>query len=290
MHDRFHLIPVPNRIAAAAGILGILLSPSIANAQEPTGGTPAGIDPGVPERTPDPVTPTPAVPSQPDSIPPMTDPAAPAKQRGPCIPTEQIKSTKDISDRCERFILRTLRRSVYDDLRDDLALATWKKEYNRGTNTSKVKVNGLLDVPTAKGILKGKAMNPKSPDPNSKGHEIFVRVSNQTASVLDNGRINHMLSVSTGAPGNETRTPRGSWRINERVMGSGYTNPSGGIMYYALFFYRGYAAHAGIVHPKIQPESHGCTRFDFKTMRYIIRGEKTGTHAFTTGDKIKVVD
>jgi lipoprotein-anchoring transpeptidase ErfK/SrfK len=80
-----------------------------------------------------------------------------------------------------------------------------------------------------------------------------IEVDKRRQVLLDvvRGRVVRVVHVSTGATGN---TPVGRWRIYAKTPGF-----NAHLMYYSMFFLRGFAIHGYPVVPAF-PASHGCVR------------------------------
>lgn len=247
----------PNRYTAALLTTAVLAAPNVGEAA--TGGT--DFDP----------TPTPV-----EQV-----------NHGPCSSPERIKT---VSPSCGRFLIRGLRQgSVYDDVSPTLSVASYQKR-------AKLAVDGDLGPITARSILKGRALNPSSPDPDSRGRELLIDKSEQLAYSLKNGKLLHIFSVSTGTekPYREVDqdgsvhtgvadTLTGTFKIFSE-MSANYRNDRNQPMPYAHYFEgsQGLAVHSGVVDTSGR-DSHGCVRVDNSTMvKYIVR-------QFKLGDKVKIV-
>jgi N-acetylmuramoyl-L-alanine amidase len=79
---------------------------------------------------------------------------------------------------------------------------------------------------------------------------IEVSKSRQLLMVVRDGRVTHVVHVSTGATGN---TPVGRWRVYRKVGGWDW------VLYYPSYFLRGFAVH-GYPSVPAYPASHGCVR------------------------------
>ncbi len=91
------------------------------------------------------------------------------------------------------------------------------------------------------------------------GMDVRIDLSTQRMTVLENGRVKHVWSVSSGRPG--YRTPTGSFRP-QRLARMHYSQAYDlAPMPHAIFFRGGYAIHGtGEVRRLGRTASHGCVR------------------------------
>jgi lipoprotein-anchoring transpeptidase ErfK/SrfK len=82
------------------------------------------------------------------------------------------------------------------------------------------------------------------------GSHIEISKGRQVLFAVKNGRVQHVVHVSTGATGN---TPLGHWHIYRKVVGWDW------VLWYPMYFLRGFAVHG---YPEVPsyPASHGCVR------------------------------
>lgn len=176
--------------------------------------------------------------------------------------------------------MNTLRKSVYDDSTDVLAVATYQKVYNHDAKSSKkLDVDGVIGRNTATGILSGKALKVSSPDPsNSRKKQFLIRKSDQTGFLMNRGKVKHAISVSTGTEiaYNETgpngkpksgpaHTPRGTFEVVTEESAA-YVNSYGDPMPNTQYLnYPDIGIHTGNVGVTGR-QSHGCVRVEDGTM------------------------
>jgi peptidoglycan hydrolase-like protein with peptidoglycan-binding domain len=89
-----------------------------------------------------------------------------------------------------------------------------------------------------------------APRPRHAGTHIEVSKGRQLLFVVQNGRVESIVHVSTGATGN---TPIGTWQIYRKVPGWDW------VLWYPMYFLRGFAIH-GYPSVPAYPASHGCVR------------------------------
>ncbi|MGI9027906.1 MAG: L,D-transpeptidase [Candidatus Saccharimonadales bacterium] len=213
-------------------------------------------------------------------------PQAQTVSNGACPAAEKVTS-KNLSTGCRTAVMKLLRDSVYDDPSDMLAVATYQK-------LAKLPVDGALGPITTRSVLKGKALKVASPDPKTKQRELYIRKSDQVAYVLGKGKVEHVLSISSGSDipysekgqSGKAHTPTGNYRI-KYIKDKNYTAPLGAMPHARFYNDRnnslsGFAVHAGNVDTNGN-DSHGCIRVDGAAMvRYIVP-------KFRVGTRIKIV-
>ncbi len=97
---------------------------------------------------------------------------------------------------------------------------------------------------------------------------MVISIADQKLYCLENGRLVHMLLVSTGAGG--TPTPTGNFRILYHDQAHPVPKYPGCVCYYWMGFFEDYAIHAWPTYNGVQsnyeglgyPASHGCVRLD----------------------------
>jgi hypothetical protein len=97
---------------------------------------------------------------------------------------------------------------------------------------------------------------------------MVLSIADQRLYCLENGRLVHMLIVSTGAGG--TPTPTGNFRILYHDQAHVVPKYPGCVCYYWMGFFEDYAIHAWPTYNGVQsnyeglgyPASHGCVRLD----------------------------
>ncbi|HSL63627.1 MAG TPA: L,D-transpeptidase family protein [Gaiellaceae bacterium] len=90
----------------------------------------------------------------------------------------------------------------------------------------------------------------RTPMPRSGGTHIEVSKGRQYLLMVEDGRVETIVHVSTGATGN---TPIGRWRIYRKNPGWDW------VLWYPMYFLRGFAVH-GYPDVPAYPASHGCIR------------------------------
>ena len=84
------------------------------------------------------------------------------------------------------------------------------------------------------------------------GHHVEADLSHQVLALIDDGRVQRIYPISSGAPA--TPTVLGSFHVYAKTAGF---NQKG--MYFSNYFIRGYAIH-GYASVPVYPASHGCLR------------------------------
>lgn len=207
----------------------------------------------------------------------------------PGCPTSKKITARNFTPHCRASVMRELRASVYDDVSDTLAVATYQKEAD-------IAVDGSIGPDVARHVRQGDALRVASPDPSAKGRELFIKKDKQVAYDLNNGVIKHIFSISSGMErhyrqmgtdgvwheGN-AHTPTDTFTINE-VDGADYPGGGLGAMPYARKFDSdGDAVHTGNVDLDGR-DSHGCVRVEGQTMvRYIVP-------EYGLGNTVKIVE
>lgn len=198
--------------------------------------------------------------------------------KGACPKVEKIKPKTTISARCQDFLHKTLRNSVYDSTDRAHAFAALQAVANLKS------VDGIPGPETAKAILQGDAKRPAVPSKRfAKKAGVLIDKSDQVAYVMSKskytgkGKVDHILKVSTGTEekydevvtlkdGSQKRvrgtadTPTGKFVI-DRVEPSDYSADLGSMPYARFINHKdGIAIHSGTVAPNLQGLSHGCIR------------------------------
>lgn len=108
-----------------------------------------------------------------------------------------------------------------------------------------------------------------------KGNErrIEVSIKRQVMALIDNGKVQRIYTVSTGAPA--TPTIRGRYHVYRKDWG---TNQKG--MVHSSYFIRGYAVHGYASVPPYNA-SHGCVRVPVPNAASIFNWIKMGTRVDT---------
>lgn len=108
-----------------------------------------------------------------------------------------------------------------------------------------------------------------------KGNErrIEVSIKRQVMALVDNGKVQRVYTVSTGAP--STPTIRGRYRVYRKDWG---TNAKG--MVHSSYFIRGYAFHGFKSVPPYNA-SHGCVRIPIPNAASVFNWIKMGTRVDT---------
>ena len=107
------------------------------------------------------------------------------------------------------------------------------------------------------------------------GKHVEVDISRQVMVLANNGKPQHTIPVSTGAPA--TPTIRGHFRFYSRQAGF---NSSG--MYYSVYFRGGYATH-GYHSVPTYPASHGCVRNPIPLSVFIYNWVRIGMSIYVYG-------
>ena len=107
------------------------------------------------------------------------------------------------------------------------------------------------------------------------GKHVEVDISRQVMVLANNGKPQHTIHVSTGAPA--TPTIRGHFRFYSRQAGF---NSSG--MYYSVYFRGGYATH-GYHSVPTYPASHGCVRNPIPLSVFIYNWVRLGMSIYVYG-------
>jgi len=112
------------------------------------------------------------------------------------------------------------------------------------------KVNGLARTGRMDRSLWARLMSAPTPHARYGGTHVEVDKTRQVLFMVNDGRVELVVHVSTGATGN---TPLGLWHVYLKVPGWN------GVLWYPSFFLRGFAIHGYPVVPAY-PASHGCVR------------------------------
>lgn len=105
------------------------------------------------------------------------------------------------------------------------------------------------------------------------GRHVEVRIKKQVMAFADNGKVQRVYHVSTGAPG--TPTVRGTFHVYRKDYG---TNAKG--MVHSSYFIRGYAIHGYNPVPTYNA-SHGCVRAPVPNAASIFKWIHIGTRVDT---------
>jgi len=127
------------------------------------------------------------------------------------------------------------------------------------------KRSGLVPDGVAGALTMDALANATRPTAHSaEGHVIEIDLAAQTLLVVDDGVVQWVLDVSTGARAGTT--PRGEWTVYRQV--DGYDRGPLGTLYRPKYFHEGVAVH-GFPSVPAHPASHGCVRVINPAMDWI---------------------
>jgi endonuclease YncB( thermonuclease family)/lipoprotein-anchoring transpeptidase ErfK/SrfK len=112
---------------------------------------------------------------------------------------------------------------------------------------------GTVDAATRKRLAS--AARPVPSRRGGSGRRVEVHIGRQVLLLIENGRVQRAIHVSTGRGG---RTPRGSFTVIRRERNS-WSVPFSVNLPYAQYFFRGFALHESASVPGY-PASAGCVR------------------------------
>jgi peptidoglycan hydrolase-like protein with peptidoglycan-binding domain len=124
---------------------------------------------------------------------------------------------------------------------------------------------GRIDARTWRRLSSARAPRARYP-----GTHLEVSKGRQVLFVVENGRVQLAVHVSTGATGN---TPLGHWRIYRKVSGWSW------VLWYPMYFLRGFAIH-GYPEVPAYPASHGCVRVPMWLAPRLFREHRTGQSVY----------
>jgi hypothetical protein len=160
-------------------------------------------------------------------------------------------------------------------------IATHGKDYSNKTEFGVMafrKANGMKRTVNANPAIFKKLANDRGgfhlKYPGA-GKHVEVDISRQVMVLANNGKPQHTIPVSTGAPA--TPTIRGHFRFYSRQAGF---NSSG--MYYSVYFRGGYATH-GYHSVPTYPASHGCVRNPIPLSVFIYNWVRLGMSIYVYG-------
>jgi hypothetical protein len=130
--------------------------------------------------------------------------------------------------------------------------------------------DGVVGPGTAGALAKGVRPTPLT---TGSGRRIEVSLGRQLALLIDGGRVQRTIAVSTGAPG--YATPAGSFKVFRKEVQS-WSHPYKVWLPYASYFNNGIAFH-GYASVPAQPASHGCVRVPTPFMQELYGFAAMGT-------------
>jgi N-acetylmuramoyl-L-alanine amidase len=141
------------------------------------------------------------------------------------------------------------------------------------------KVNGLIRDGIVGPQTRGALANPRQPDiGRGEADRIVVDLSDQVAYVVNNGRLDFIVNVSTGDPnhpdGLGVATRKGTFRVYRRSAGTYHGTM--GTIYWPAFFDGGIALHGSKSVPAY-PASHGCVRVPMHLAERVYREATRGS-------------
>ena len=137
------------------------------------------------------------------------------------------------------------------------------------------------------------SVTPAAKDTMHRDH-IEVDLNRQVLLVVDSvGKVNHILSVSTGngkrffypdKGWEEARTPRGKFKVYYKI--SGWRKSKLGMLFDPLYISGGFAIH-GAKEVPVVPASHGCIRIPIFAADELFRNTPIGTIVVIYGNNPK---
>jgi lipoprotein-anchoring transpeptidase ErfK/SrfK len=114
---------------------------------------------------------------------------------------------------------------------------------------------------------------------------ITVDLTKQMLFAWEGGKIIHQTKVSTGLPGKETETPKGSFRIRSKILSQtmkGESKRYGKYKYekvpHVMYFFQDYAIHGAYWHNRFgRRNSHGCVNVPLASAAFLYNWAERGT-------------
>jgi len=139
------------------------------------------------------------------------------------------------------------------------------------------KVNGLArDGAVGPKTLEA-LQNPKTISAKRNGDHVEVNKDLQVLMVIKNGKIEKIISASTGGGRRGTPSVESAvdWKAGYKYVSRKY----GGTMYWSSFFYGGIAVH-GFPSVPAYPASHGCVRIPIADSKYVYDNMPVGSMVY----------